>query len=221
MASRISWKNAPARVEGDSGARELDRRGKQLAPGEGRVPAVPSRARRAPRARRRQPGRRGRPGSCARRTIASTGTASAARPGRQPCPGTAAKKSSRPSILPFARWTSMKPPPPGPVSGLSATQETKAAAMQPSTALPPSARIRAPASAVSGVARGNGALHGVVRAEQGGRGACPEVGQEAGRLERIRAPPGARSPWRAGRSRSRSRSPTPGRRAVRRSSRRR
>ena len=32
-----------------------------------------------------------------------------------------------------ARWTSMKPPAPGPVSGLSATQETNAAAMQAST----------------------------------------------------------------------------------------
>ena len=31
----------------------------------------------------------------------------------------------------------MKPPAPGPVSGLSATHETNAAAMQASTALPP------------------------------------------------------------------------------------
>ena len=44
----------------------------------------------------------------------------------------------------------MKPPAPGPVSGLSATQEANAAATQASTAFPPSARIRAPASAVSG-----------------------------------------------------------------------
>ena len=44
----------------------------------------------------------------------------------------------------------MKPPAPGPVSVLSATQETKAAAMQASTALPPSASTWAPASAVSG-----------------------------------------------------------------------
>ena len=43
----------------------------------------------------------------------------------------------------------MKPPPPGPVSGLSATQDANAAAMQASTALPPSASTRAPASAVS------------------------------------------------------------------------
>src|SRR5919197_5965553 len=44
----------------------------------------------------------------------------------------------------------MKPPAPGPVSVLSATQETKAAAMHASTALPPSASTSAPASAVSG-----------------------------------------------------------------------
>src|SRR6185312_12853829 len=44
----------------------------------------------------------------------------------------------------------MKPPAPGPVSVLSATHETKAAAMQASTALPPSASTWAPASAVSG-----------------------------------------------------------------------
>jgi hypothetical protein len=43
----------------------------------------------------------------------------------------------------------MKPPAPGPVSGLSATQDMNAAAMHASTAFPPSARIRAPASAVS------------------------------------------------------------------------
>ena len=43
----------------------------------------------------------------------------------------------------------MKPPAPGPVRGLSATQETNAAAMQASTAFPPSASTRAPASAVS------------------------------------------------------------------------
>ena len=41
-----------------------------------------------------------------------------------------------------ARWTSMKPPAPGPVSGLSATQEAKAAATQASTAFPPSASTR-------------------------------------------------------------------------------
>ena len=44
----------------------------------------------------------------------------------------------------------MKPPPPGPVSGLSTTQEAKPAAMQASTAFPPSASTVAPTSAVSG-----------------------------------------------------------------------
>src|SRR4051812_7322704 len=44
----------------------------------------------------------------------------------------------------------MKPPPPGPDSGLSVTQETKAAATQASTAFPPASSTRAPASAVSG-----------------------------------------------------------------------
>ena len=44
----------------------------------------------------------------------------------------------------------MKPPAPGPVSVLSATHETNAAAMHASTALPPSRSTSAPASAVSG-----------------------------------------------------------------------
>src|SRR5438046_809357 len=44
----------------------------------------------------------------------------------------------------------MNPPPPGPVSGLSTTQDANAAAMHASTALPPSSSTEAPASAVSG-----------------------------------------------------------------------
>ena len=44
----------------------------------------------------------------------------------------------------------MKPPPPGPVSGLSQTQEANEAATQASTALPPASSTRAPVSAVSG-----------------------------------------------------------------------
>src|SRR5829696_7072873 len=68
----------------------------------------------------------------------------------RPAPGIETKKSRRREWPSFARWTSRKPPPPGPVSVLSATQETKAAPRQASTALPPSARMRAPASAVSG-----------------------------------------------------------------------
>jgi hypothetical protein len=71
-------------------------------------------------------------------------------PAAGPRPGIETKKSSSRFAPSRARWTSMKPPAPGPVSGLSATQETKAAATQASTAFPPSARIRAPAAAVSG-----------------------------------------------------------------------
>src|SRR5438270_5528187 len=44
----------------------------------------------------------------------------------------------------------MKPPAPGPVSGLSATHDTRAAATAASTAFPPSSSTRAPACAVNG-----------------------------------------------------------------------
>ena len=44
----------------------------------------------------------------------------------------------------------MKPPAPSPVSGLSVTNDVSTAATAASTALPPSRRTRAPASAVSG-----------------------------------------------------------------------
>src|SRR5881628_3491492 len=44
----------------------------------------------------------------------------------------------------------MKPPPPGPVSGLSHTHDTNAAATHASTAVPPASSTRAPASAVTG-----------------------------------------------------------------------
>ena len=64
-------------------------------------------------------------------------------------PGTSTKKSSSTSCSPGA-WTSMKPPAPRPVSGLSVTNEVKTAATAASTALPPSRRTAAPASAVSG-----------------------------------------------------------------------
>ena len=57
---------------------------------------------------------------------------------RRPSPGTVTKWSSTRVESSEAWWTSMNPPPPGPVSGLSATQETNAAAMHASTALPPS-----------------------------------------------------------------------------------
>ena len=138
-----------AGVEGNPGAGELERRREQLGPGQPAVEAVRlRRARHAPRHGTRRRRRRGRPGSSCRRRR------------RRPPPSrplavgsparVATKKSSRLSTRSRARWTSRKPPPPGPVSGLSATQETNAAAMQASTAFPPSARIRAPASAVEG-----------------------------------------------------------------------
>ena len=138
-------------VEGDAGAGELDGRRDQLGPGEVRVAAV----------RGRQPRGHPRHGDGGRADVEDLGRALVEGDvDRQhlapraledsPFPGTATKKSSRLSIPSRARWTSMKPPPPGPVSGLSATHETNAAAMHASTAFPPSARIRAPASAVSG-----------------------------------------------------------------------
>jgi hypothetical protein len=67
-----------------------------------------------------------------------------------PRPGTATKQSKTRVERSLARCTSMKPPAPGPVSGLSVTHEANDAAMHASTAFPPSARTRAPASAVNG-----------------------------------------------------------------------
>src|SRR6185437_3953659 len=66
-----------------------------------------------------------------------------------PLPGAATKKSSRWSS-PEEVCRSMKPPAPGPVSGDSVTNDMSTAPTAASTALPPSLRIRAPASAVSG-----------------------------------------------------------------------
>ena len=64
--------------------------------------------------------------------------------------GTVAKKSRTRVRRSRAVWTSMKPPPPGPVSGLSVAHEAKPAATQASTAFPPRSRTRDPTSAVSG-----------------------------------------------------------------------
>src|SRR5262249_40862480 len=69
---------------------------------------------------------------------------------RRPRPGAVTKKSASRVAPSRARWTSMKPPAPGPVSGLSVTPAAKAAATHASTAFPPSARARAPACAVGG-----------------------------------------------------------------------
>src|SRR5436190_10340962 len=82
----------------------------------------------------------------------STSTASISRSARsrRPRPGMATKKSRTRVEQSRARWTSMKPPAPGPVRVPSETQETRAAATAASTAFPPSRSTRAPASAVSG-----------------------------------------------------------------------
>jgi hypothetical protein len=60
------------------------------------------------------------------------------------------KKQSSMVVRPLGSWTSAKPPPAGPVSGPSVTKAVNAAVKSASTALPPSRRTRAPASAVSG-----------------------------------------------------------------------
>jgi len=64
--------------------------------------------------------------------------------------GKVTKKSSSRVVRSRARWTSMNPPPPGPVSGLSHTHDTNAAATHASTAVPPASNTRAPACAVKG-----------------------------------------------------------------------
>src|SRR3954453_5653487 len=63
-------------------------------------------------------------------------------------PGAATKKSI--SVVSPASWTIMWPPAPNPVSGLSTANEASTAQTAASTALPPSRRTPAPASAVSG-----------------------------------------------------------------------
>src|SRR5205085_171002 len=62
--------------------------------------------------------------------------------------GTATNASNTTVALPLR--TSMNPPPPGPVSMLSVTQDMKAAATQASTAFPPASSTAAPAAAVRG-----------------------------------------------------------------------
>ena len=63
-------------------------------------------------------------------------------------PASARRRSSRAAVTSPSTQARRKPPPVGPVSGPSATAAAKAAAMQASTALPPSSSTRAPASAV-------------------------------------------------------------------------
>src|SRR5690242_20104607 len=60
----------------------------------------------------------------------STRSISARRRAGAPSPGVATKKSSSRVERSWARWRSMNPPAPGPVSGLSATHDMNAEAMQ-------------------------------------------------------------------------------------------
>src|SRR5262249_29338526 len=117
--------------------------------------------------------------------------------GGRPRPGKATKKSRSRSVWSDARCTSMKPPAPGPVSGLSATHETKAAAMHASTALPPSARISAPACAVSGCPPATAPFMRRGYSERRGRLGGAE---EAGGLERVVGVGHRYGPARAGRA---------------------
>ena len=85
----------------------------------------------------------------------------------------------------------MNPPPPGPVSVLSATHEANAAARHASTAFPPSARISAPASAVS---RCPAAIAPLIarkrKAEPGGHVRCqaPDASEGRAGLALVRLP---------------------------------
>ena len=158
----------PARAGGSgrgsrAGAPAAARARRPPAPARSRAGAAPPRAgcrtprgrprgRPPPRARRRRPPRSGRPGSsrCRRRSRRRSHASRRRGPAGRPSPGVATKKSAIRGGRPSPGRTSAKPPAPGPVSGLSATQPANAAATQASTALPPSASIRAPASAVRG-----------------------------------------------------------------------
>ena len=84
---------------------------------------APARARAACPAPRRRRGRSGRAGSSRCRTGRRPRSSSAA---SAPPLGTVTKKSSSRVERSRARWTSMKPPPPGPVSGDSVTHDANA-----------------------------------------------------------------------------------------------
>ncbi len=70
--------------------------------------------------------------------------------GSAPPPGTETKKSSRRVVRSRARWMSMNPPPPAPVSDDSVTHDAKQAAIAASIALPPARKTSAPTCAVTG-----------------------------------------------------------------------
>ncbi len=85
--------------------------------------------------------------TCVEASAKSTTTSSISPAARE---GTEKKQSSIVGSSPASR-TSRKPPPAGPLSGPSATKPANAAATTASTALPPLASARAPASAVCGL----------------------------------------------------------------------
>ena len=134
------------------------------------VSSTPSRASRAAGATSSAHGTVPQRRCAASRPSAVPGTATAAAPVRKSCcvspskstassssspvacaaAGTETKKSSSRVFPSRASWTSMNPPPPGPVSGLSHTHDVNAAATHASTAFPPSRSTLAPAAAVSG-----------------------------------------------------------------------
>src|SRR5262245_8816091 len=96
----------------------------------------------------------------------------------------------------------MKPPAPGPVSGLSATQDTQAAATHASTALPPASSTCAPASAVHGCPAATAPVMGSV---YGGSLSAPapettsrraSVGRSHAERSGVRGVPVARPPCR-------------------------
>ncbi len=169
----------------DTVACELDRRGEQLVP---RQPAVAldasPRARRQPRARRTRPGRSGRVASSSLSpNPTSIACISPPRRRRRPRPGAATKKSASRVERSRARWTSMKPPAPGPVRKLSVTarrERRSDARVDGVPALGEHARTRLCGQRMT---PGDGALHRPEpsHAAFGGR----YVAQERRRLERV------------------------------------
>ena len=137
----------------DAATGELDRRARAAPPTAAAVRARGRPRARPPRpARRTTPRRSGRPGSsrCRRRSRRR----SRASPPRLGAggrgPASRRRSPRRAAGRPSAGRTSANPPAPGPVSGLSVTQDANAAATQASTAFPPSSSTRAPACGVSG-----------------------------------------------------------------------
>ena len=141
-------------------ARKPDRRSHQLGPGQAAVAAVGGR-----KPRRDTPdGARSGPDQKAlrrrTRTRRSARRTARPRPVRARVPGTATKKS-RHAVRPLrGSKTSMKPPPPGPLTVGSHTHEATPAATQASTADPPRASTSAPDPRRHRVPRGDRCAHG-------------------------------------------------------------